>query len=294
MKQSHFLPLLLLGVLFSSCTSYQYTSRHTDIHRRSIEPKEQRASIQVNYDKKVTAVSGFQPTLKGALAEAEFMCIEQEKIDVVVDPVYRIEFHPCRLKKKYRATVIGFAGKYKDEPSLLDESKQYTLEEIEKFKLLYDPSFMPFFYQKTPPAGGDVHNYYFKSGATPAPAMQPALQPKHGTSMMLKNEPIRPMDPIDFDKMYKAKRLRNGGCITLAAGAVVCLGVGLPVLFLADPWDVALPAGMTLIGVGSATGTAGIIMASVGGARYNKCKKAQKMDLTLNSGKNGIGLGLTF
>ena len=296
MKQSHFLLLLLLGVMMSSCTTYQYTSRHTDIHRRSIEPKEQRASIQVNYDKKVTATSGYQPTLKGAIADAEFKCIEEQKIDVVVDPVYRVEFHPYRLTNKYRVTVIGFAGSYKDEPSLLEESKNYTLEDIEKFKLLYDPSFMPFYYQKNLPAGGDIHNYYIKSGAAPAhaPAVAPALQPKNGTSMMLKNEPMRPIEPMDPIKMFKAKKLRNAGCGVMAAGVAVCLGAGLPMLICADDEMVSIVGGLTLISAGAAAGASGIIMASVGGARYNKAKQAQRMDITLNSGKNGLGIGLTF
>lgn len=310
MKPTYFLPVLLLGVLFTSCTTYQYTARHTSIYPKAIDTKDQRASIDVNYSRKVTATSNYQLTRKDAIAEAEFLCIQNENIDVVVDPIFKIEYHPAKMKKQYRATIIGFAGTYKSEPNAFDESKTFTIEDIEKFKLLYDPSFMPYYYQQFLPAGGDVYNYYIKSGVNgtagsalkAAPLAMPKASAKTPGSVMLKNQPKRPLQPMDPAMMYKAKKLRDAGICMTSIGAAVCLGAGLPVFLLGvddrfpsvSASDAAIVSGIVVMGVGAATCYSGIIMASVGGARYNKAKKAQHMNLTFNAGANGIGLGLTF
>ena len=317
MKQSHFLPLMLLALFMSSCTTYQYTARQTEINRRPMDTKEQRAGIRVDYTKRVTATSSYQLTRKDAIAEAEFICIEEAKIDVVVDPIYKIEFNPFKWKKNFRATIIGYAGMYEEKQTLLDESKQYTIDDIEKYKLLYDPDFLQYYYQKDPIQGGDVYNYYIKSnGAAAAPAgaykLAPQPQQKKATSVMLQNnQPKRPLKLMSADEMFQAKKLRDGGLITMGVGVVTCLVVGMPVFFtgfdkIYVPYsngyggyhkddEGQIISGAVLMGLGAATGVSGIIMASVGGARYDKGKKAQRqMDLTFNAGANGIGIGLTF
>ena len=105
MKQSLYFPLLLLAVVLSSCSTYQFTARQTDVRQRSIDSKEQMASIVVNYDREVTATSDYQLTRKDAIAEAEFLCIQDAKIDVVVDPIYKIEYNPFKLKKRFKAMI---------------------------------------------------------------------------------------------------------------------------------------------------------------------------------------------
>lgn len=306
MKQSHFLPLMLLALFMSSCTTYQYTARQTEINRRPMDTKEQRAGIRVDYTKRVTATSSYQLTRKDAIAEAEFICIEEAKIDVVVDPIYKIEFNPFKWKKNFRATIIGYAGMYEEKQTLLDESKQYTIDDIEKYKLLYDPDFLQYYYQKDPIQGGDVYNYYIKSNgaaAAPAGAYKLAPQPhqKKATSVMLQNQPIqRPFKQFSSEELTKAKKLRDAGISLSVIGTLMCLPMGVTMFVVGlnseghGGDDVAV-TGAVFMGVGAATAASGVVMASVGGARYNKGKKAQRqMDLTLNTGANGIGIGLTF
>lgn len=306
MKQSHFLPLMLLALFMSSCTTYQYTARQTEINRRPMDTKEQRAGIRVDYTKRVTATSSYQLTRKDAIAEAEFICIEEAKIDVVVDPIYKIEFNPFKWKKNFRATIIGYAGMYEEKQTLLDESKQYTIDDIEKYKLLYDPDFLQYYYQKDPIQGGDVYNYYIKSnGAAAAPAgaykLAPQPQQKKATSVMLQNQPIqRPFKQFSSEELMKAKKLRDAGISLSVIGTLMCLPMGVTMFVVGlnseghGGDDVAV-TGAVFMGVGAATAASGVVMASVGGARYNKGKKAQRqMDLTLNTGANGIGIGLTF
>ena len=296
MKRILLFSLVLLSMFLASCTTYQFTARQTEINRRQMDTKNQRAAVQIDYNHKVTATSNYQITRKDAIAEAEFMCIQNENIDVVVDPIYKIEFNPFKFKKNYRATIIGFVGKYEQKENLLDESKKYTIEDIEKFKLLYDPDFLPYYYQQPVPAGGDVYNYYIKSGAgvAPAPVKSPAVS-KTAPSIMLRNNPAkqRPFKQYSGEELRKAKKLRDGGISALVCGAAVCLGVGLPVLVTARG-DEQEWAGASLMIIGGAAAVAGIPMTTVGAVRYNKGKKSQYMDITLNSGANGLGLALNF
>ena len=308
MKRISIFSFLLLSMFLASCTTYQYTARQTEIHNRSMDTKVQRAAIHVDFDRQVTATSNYQMTRKDAIAEAEFMCIRDEKIDVVVDPIYKIEYNPFKAKKNYRATIIGFAGSYEEKENLLDESKKYTIEDIEKFKLLYDPSFLPYYYQQPLPAGGDVYNYYIKSGAPAAgvaPAKAPAKAPavsKTAPSIMLKNQaPARSFKPFNAVEMHKAKQLRDGGISMIVCGAYICLGAGLTTFALAGNWGCGCEdhyagtiAGSVLMGVGGAAFLAGIPMVTVGAVRYNRMKREETLQFTLNSGANGIGLGLTF
>lgn len=302
MKRNPLFLFILLCVSMASCTTYQFTARQTEINRRQMDTKVQRAALKIDYNHKVTATSNYQLTRKDAIAEAEFMCIQEEKIDVVVDPIYKIEFNPFKFKKNYRATIVGFAGKYEEKENLIDESKQYTIEDIEKFKLLYDPSFLPYYYQQPIPAGGDVYNYYIKSGAGVAPAKAKSIAPpvsKTAPSIMLQNQPaLRPFKQYTSEELRKAKKLRNGGIGTIAAGVAMCLPIGLTVYATEGRWgrwEEGTIAGSVFMGVGAGVAVlAGVPMAIVGGVRYNKGKKSQYMDITLNAGKNGLGLALNF
>lgn len=302
MKRISIFSCLLLSMFLASCTTYQYTGRQTNIRNRSIDGTEQRAGIKVDYNKRVTATSNYQLTRSDAINEAEFLCIQNEKIDVVVDPIIKIEYNPLKLKKQYKATIIGFAGKFEERPTLLDESMMYTIDDIEKFKLMYDPSFLDYYYRQPLPQGGDVYNYYIKSGV-PGTSVAPAKAPakasavsKTAPSIMLKNQaPARSFKPFNSNELRKAKQLRDAGIGLMVGGAAVCLGAGLPVLFCLDHREAGIDAGIALISAGACLTTyVGIPMVCVGAVRYNRLKQEQSMQFTLNTGANGIGLGLTF
>ena len=303
MKQSHFLPFVLVALFMSSCTTYQFTARQTDVRQRQIDQKDQMVSIVVDYNRQVTATSDYQMSRKDAIAEAEYRCIQEAKIDVVVDPIYKVEYNPFKMKMRYKATIIGYAGKYKEELNRLDDSKKYTLEEIEKYKLLYDPAFPQNYYRKS--SEGD--NYFFKSGALSSKSSSEApafgwFNKKKGeesnlSSLMFKNNQKAPransneLKPVDINE---ALRLRNTGIGLMAGGAAAALIVGLP-LMLASNSDAGEISGIVVTGLGAAICIyAGIPTLCVGQVRYDRAKKERSMDITLNTGSNGIGLGLTF
>ena len=185
------IPLLVLAAL-SSCsapkqTSYSFTARQSEINRQDIDAFNQRVAVVVDYGRRVTATSEFQTTRDAAITEAEFLCIEKEKIDVVVDPIYRVE---CDMSRnRYKATILGFAGKYEVLPSEIDETKNLTREQIENYKLLTDPSFAPLLYLKggqpsdkcCGPKTGDSYVINLNGCDKPAAVGKPALpkpQPK--------------------------------------------------------------------------------------------------------------------
>ena len=274
MKKIFNFHLVLLCAILSSCTTYQYSARQVSVNRHNIGMHEQMNGVQVDYSKQVTATSEYQLSRQDAIAEAEYLCIQKAKIDVVVDPIVKVEYNPFKVKKRYKATIVGFAGKYKEEPTRLDKSKEYTLEEIEKYKLLYDPSFPQYYYNKG--MGGD--RYYF--GANGFQYSQ------ESSSFMIKTtESSKELKVYDF---HKALQLRNAGIGLMAAGTGMMMGLGLSLLL----YDYeTYPAGIAFMTIGGAAIATGVPMLAVGCVR---AKNAQKMDITLNAGANGLGVGLTF
>ena len=294
MKKVFFFAMLLLSCWWmTSCTTYSYMGRQVDVRARNIDMEEQMAGVVVDYSRTVTATSDYQLTKRDAIAEAEYKCIQFSQIDVVVDPIYQVEYNPFKIKMRYRATIVGFAGKYEQRPNKLDNTKQYSIEEIEKYKLLTDPDF-PQYYYKTD-AEGD--NYFFNSAGD-----QP--QPVKGSSVVIKDFNLKKATkPISTSYNYdKAIKLRNGGCGLLAAGVVFCLPIGLPCLYAKEkyydgryyhyePITEAMDAGIAFISIGLAAAVASVPMISVGAVR---AKKAQGADVALNVGSNGLGVKVTF
>jgi hypothetical protein len=309
MKHFYLVPLLLLSVAFTSCSTYQYTARQTDVHKHPIDSKEQMASIVVDYDKQVSATSDYQRSRKDAIAEAEFRCIQESKIDVVVDPIIKIEqrHNPFIIRKRFKATITGYAGTYKEEPSRLEESKQYTLEEIEKYKLLYDPNFPQNYYQKS--NSGD--NYYFQSGE-----LKPQKAEKKSGSVMLKKDVSHQTQERSYEQYFnsytlrKDKQLRDAGIGLMVCGAATCLGMGLPLFICGNkekPYydqygnirgyeynSAMVASGIAFMSIGAIAFYTGIPILSVGAVTYKRDKRAEALNFTLNAGGNGLGLGLTF
>ena len=268
------LPLLMAAAL-TSCSTFQYSSRSVDVNNRSIGTKETAAEVVVDYGRTVTATSDFQLTKNEAIREAEYLCIQNSKVDVVVDPVFKIEYSPFELKRKYRATVTGFAGMYKSVPAGVDAVKKYDMEDIEKYKLLTDPSFPQHYYNN-----GTGDNYYINSSngqmVKSAGAASLAFAPKAKTPKPLK----------DFD-LTKARKLRNTGMGLTISGAISTFLIGLPCLSDSDAYG----AGITFLSLGSIAAASGIPMWCVGSVRM---KKSGDTQLSMGGTSNGVGLRLKF
>lgn len=184
MKKRTFHKLVLFAFvpLFVACSSpstFTYTSRSNDVKNREISADGQKTHVNVDYSRKVTATSDPQVSRAEAIEEAQFKCIQQYGIDVVVDPIYKTEFRSDR-PAPYVVTVIGFAGNYVREEAPVDEflAKNYSVEDIEKYRLLADPSFAKYYYNVP---SGDVTNYYINGGEVSESRPAPAVSEPMGT-----------------------------------------------------------------------------------------------------------------
>jgi hypothetical protein len=275
MKKCYFF-LLLLSIIFTSCSSYQYSARQINVQRQSIGNHEQMANIDVDYTKQVTATSEYQLTRQDAIQEAEFLCIQHFKIDVVVDPIVKVEYNPFKLKKRYKATVVGFAGMYKEAPTKLDKSKKYTLEEIEKYKLLTDPTFPQYYYNN----GEQGDQYYF------GPKTEDSK--KESSSFIMQRINRSYLKAPKNSNYQKSTKLRNEGiCIVGSGVAMAAIGIGC---MLSHNYT-ANRVGTAFVIIGSVSTLMGIPILTIGSIRT---KKIGTMDVTLNADSNGLGVGLTF
>ena len=177
MKQKNLLYSLALGAIVlvqSGCTSYSYTSRSTRVNQNDIYASEQVADVTVDYKKKITATSDFQKFPNQAKQQAIYQCIMDNGVDVIVDPIFKIENRPIT---GYRATVTGFAGYIKTGKKEIDRMIEsgYSREDIEKYLLLIDPSFYQYYYQN----GGQGNVYNIKcTTAAPAKVTLPVVNTK--------------------------------------------------------------------------------------------------------------------
>lgn len=279
------------ALVLTGCSTYQYSVRTLDVDRQPVGTKEIAVEIVPDYDRTVTATSDFQLTKNDAISEAEHRCIVENDIDVIVDPIVKLERVPLQPQKKYRATVSGFAGTYKEAKAGVEAVKEYDMEDIEKYKLLSDPDFARYYYNH---GNGDI--YYINSSSvkkesSPLPL---AFAPK------IKKRPVK-----EFDFM-KSKRLRNAGIGLTVAGVVSTFAIGLPCFITGNsgqyyysPYggygyyeynDSAYSAGIAFMVMGSAAVVAGIPMWCIGSKRMKNADSSATMSI----GGTQSGLGLRF
>lgn len=286
------LAVIGLAALMTGCTTYSYTSRSTAIRPNEMSSRSLGAEINVDFSKRVTASSEAQVLKSEAINEAQYKCINENNIDVIVDPIYKVEFNMFH-KKAYKATVVGYAGTYKQVPMGVDAvvEKNYKVEDIEKYKLITDPSFYQYYYQKDPVAGGDVTNYFINSngngGAPIVTKSQPASIMLRPTNSSLNNAAKVNTKAFDYKK---SKQLRDAG-IGLFSTGLVELGFVFPMMCCFGEEDATFATSFFFCGLGCASILSGIPMWAVGSHRM---KKASDPQLSIGGTKDGLGMRLTF
>lgn len=159
------LPLAMAFVLVG-CSSYQYTARTIGVGTMPIGAKEVVAEVVPDYDRVVSASSRYQTSSEAAIKEAEYRCVMDNQIDVIVDPIIKVERIPLVSRKKYRATITGFAGQYKQAKSGVEALVEYDKEDIEKYMLLTDPDFAKHYYGKDTGTNGVGDVYYINTSGS--------------------------------------------------------------------------------------------------------------------------------
>lgn len=128
-----------LVVLMSSCSSYTYTSRSTNIKTTDLNATAMLVDVRPDFSRRIVTVSERQKTMELALAQAKYMAVVDNKCDVIVDPVYKAEKHGNR----YVVSLTGFAGFYENPRTMyedIDLLKKVSREDVEKFLILKDPT----------------------------------------------------------------------------------------------------------------------------------------------------------
>jgi len=146
--------LLVAAALTCSCSTYQYTSRETFIKNHNIEATPTVVDVAVDYTKRISETSRRCKTQAEAIQEAKYNAIINNKIDVLVDMVYKIE----KSARRYQATVSGFAGYYKNSRTFYEDIKlleNVSKEDVEKYLILHNPEVIKYMNKK-----GEVVNIY--------------------------------------------------------------------------------------------------------------------------------------
>lgn len=301
-----FVAVGLLSLMMSSCTTYSYTSRSTSIRPNEMSSRSLGAEINVDFSRRVTATSDPQILKSDAINNAQYKCINENNIDVVVDPIYKVEFNMFH-KKAYVVTVVGYAGTYKQVPTGVDAvvEKKYSVEDIEKYKLINDPTFYQYYYQKDPVQGGDVTNYYINSNGG-----APVMMKDQPTSMVIQPTAVPKKVQANVGKTFnykKAKQLRDAGAFFTAFGGATMFLIGAPMMagyekyyemahqyhsgYYEDKMIQYEVAHLVLCPIGMVCLVSGIPMLAVG---QHRMKKASAPQLAVGGTKDGLGMRLTF
>lgn len=143
-----------------SCSTFRYTARQVSVDNHNITASPTVVDVDVNYSKRITESSRRCRSQAEALQEAKFKAITNNDIDILVDMIYKVE----KKGGKYRASVTGFAGYYKNSRSLYDDIRQLgeiDMENVEKYLILHNPEVLKYMNDK----GETVNIYHNEKGA---------------------------------------------------------------------------------------------------------------------------------
>ncbi len=141
-------------VCLCGCSTYQYSSRQVYVNNQNITAAPTVVDVKVDYTKRITETSRRCKTQQEAIQEAKYNAIVNNKIDVLVDMIYKIE----NSARKYQATVTGFAGYYINSRTFYEDVKlleSVGKEDVEKYLILHNPEVIKYMNQK-----GEVVNIY--------------------------------------------------------------------------------------------------------------------------------------
>jgi hypothetical protein len=158
MKKILFGGIFAIALIFSGCSSYQYTARQTNVIRENITMSPTIVDVRPDYEKRIEVTSNWCKTEKEAMDECRYSAIINNQIDVVVDPIFKVERRKGHGPKKYKATLTGFAGYYTNSRTLFEDIerlKNFSREDIEKYLILQNPEVLKYMNKQ-----GDVVNIY--------------------------------------------------------------------------------------------------------------------------------------
>lgn len=138
MKQLNFIPIALMcAFTVTSCSTYKHSYRVSDAPSKNVEVTSTVVDVVTDFERKVKATSDrATSSVQDAKSNAYFNAIQDNDIDVLVDPIYSIRVRRGLFKSSAKASVTGFAGEFVNPRSLQDsqqESYDAKLKALEQF-----------------------------------------------------------------------------------------------------------------------------------------------------------------
>ncbi len=161
MKTTKYIIAALVALSFSACSMYQHTSRQTEILNQPILTNKTVVDVRCDFTKRVVAESRWAKTKEEAMQEANYNAIVNNNIDIVVSPIYSLQF---KKRNKVKANLTGLAGYFENQRTittkeLVQELKDVDQKDIEKYLLLYkDELVLPYLYPTAPDAQSIIIN----------------------------------------------------------------------------------------------------------------------------------------
>lgn len=136
--------LVLVGAItLASCSTYKHSYRLTDVPNNSIEVTATVVDIKTDFDRKVNGTSDrATSSVQDAKANAYFNAIQDNDIDVLVDPIYSVRVSRGLFRSSAKASVSGFAGEFVNPRSVSQvqqevyDAKIKALEQFLDIKLI--------------------------------------------------------------------------------------------------------------------------------------------------------------
>ena len=183
--------IFVIALLLSSCSTYQYTARQTHVERQNITMSPTIVDVKPDYTKRIEVTSKWCKTKDEALNECKYNAITTNKIDVVVDPIFKIEYNKGQLSRPFKATLTGFAGYYVNSRTLYEDMaklKEFSREDIEKYLILHQPEVLKYMN-----AQGDVVNIYHNENSSkeevkPAHVVKEEVSPVNKSAQTKRNK----------------------------------------------------------------------------------------------------------
>lgn len=142
-----FIILSLTIVSLYGCSAYRYSSRQISVENHNITASPTVVDVEVDYSKRIVETSRNCLSQFEALQEAKYNAIVNNNIDILVDMIYKVEQNGT----KYRVTVTGYAGYYKNSRSLYDDINllgKISKDDIEKYIILHAPAVVKYMNEK--------------------------------------------------------------------------------------------------------------------------------------------------
>lgn len=139
--------LSLTIVSLYGCSAYRYSSRQISVENHNITASPTVVDVEVDYSKRIVETSRNCLSQFEALQEAKYNAIVNNNIDILVDMIYKVEQNGT----KYRVTVTGYAGYYKNSRSLYDDINllgKISKDDIEKYIILHAPAVVKYMNEK--------------------------------------------------------------------------------------------------------------------------------------------------